>query len=68
MGNHTMADVASWRLPLVEFEKSLVGVDKKLEPFFHRDDSGATTKWFRPVAASHHPIPAFCFPSHLPPP
>eukprot|EP00897_Mesotaenium_endlicherianum_P005296 jgi/Mesen1/4795/ME000243S03974 len=48
LGNHTMEDVASWRLTPEEFEKTLLDVDQRLQPFFHTDEHSKPMKWFRP--------------------
>ncbi|KAJ7523352.1 hypothetical protein O6H91_18G048000 [Diphasiastrum complanatum] len=48
VGNHTMFDVASWRLPLDAFEEQLIEVDRRLSPFYRKDANGNLIKWFRP--------------------
>eukprot|EP00271_Cylindrocystis_brebissonii_P015948 TRINITY_DN3903_c0_g3_i1.p1 TRINITY_DN3903_c0_g3~~TRINITY_DN3903_c0_g3_i1.p1 ORF type:complete len:478 (-),score=23.30 TRINITY_DN3903_c0_g3_i1:1071-2504(-) len=48
LGNHTMEDVASWRLTPAEFEKTLLDVDSRLQSYFHHDENGSPMKWFRP--------------------
>lgn len=48
VGNHTMQDVASWRLTTAEFEQAVLECDEKLRPFFHADEGGKPSKWFRP--------------------
>lgn len=48
IGNHTMHDVASWKLPSEEFEEQLLAVDRKLTDFYFRDAASKRIKWFRP--------------------
>lgn len=48
LGNHTMEDVASWRLRPADFERTLLEVDARLQGFFHHDENGSSMKWFRP--------------------
>lgn len=48
VGNHTMHDVASWRLPLEEFERQLLCVDRRLTNLYFEDGHCQKIKWFRP--------------------
>ncbi|KAI5061057.1 hypothetical protein GOP47_0023562 [Adiantum capillus-veneris] len=48
VGNHTMHDVASWRLPLEEFEEQLLSVDRRLNDLYFEDNHDRKIKWFRP--------------------
>ncbi|KAH7292556.1 hypothetical protein KP509_29G074300 [Ceratopteris richardii] len=48
VGNHTMYDVASWRLSHEEFEEQLLSVDRKLNNYFLEDNHDHKIKWFRP--------------------
>lgn len=48
VGNHTMYDLPSWRLPWEELKKQLLEVDSKLEDYYFKDADGRAIKWFRP--------------------
>eukprot|EP00250_Pteridium_aquilinum_P007366 c17100_g1_i1 orf=293-715(+) len=43
-----MHDVASWKLPLEEFEEQLLSVDRRLTDLYFEDDNNKKIKWFRP--------------------
>ncbi|KAH8975235.1 hypothetical protein BDL97_01G144400 [Sphagnum fallax] len=63
VGNHTMYDVASWRLSKItcspaseclfchmkeEFEEQLMSTESRIKKYFHHDANGNLIKWFRP--------------------
>eukprot|EP00898_Chlorokybus_atmophyticus_P008144 jgi/Chlat1/8330/Chrsp8S08105 len=55
LGNHTMQDVPSWRLPEDEFDGQLMELDAMLQPYWERQQQQAglassqnRRKWFRP--------------------
>ncbi|KAH8975234.1 hypothetical protein BDL97_01G144400 [Sphagnum fallax] len=48
VGNHTMYDVASWRLSKEEFEEQLMSTESRIKKYFHHDANGNLIKWFRP--------------------
>lgn len=48
VGNHTMYDLPSWRLPPEEFESQLLAVDRRLDDYYFKDNNGRQIKWFRP--------------------
>ncbi|CAK9191337.1 unnamed protein product [Sphagnum troendelagicum] len=48
VGNHTMYDVASWRLSKEDFEEQLMSTESRIKKYFHHDANGNLIKWFRP--------------------
>ncbi|KAL3692086.1 hypothetical protein R1sor_005737 [Riccia sorocarpa] len=48
VANHTMKDVASWRLSPTHFRDQLIETEKRIAKYFSVDHSGRQIKWFRP--------------------